>query len=434
MTAIRLTKRAVDTLAPSSKTVIHFDKDLAGFGLRITPSGARSWIVQYRPGGGGRGQTARRMTLGSISTLTPDEARRAARDVLARARLGEDPAGTRAKDRETPTFKTFAERYLAEEAAAKLKPRTVTNYRIYLLKHAAPDLGGLKLTAITSAEVGKLHRRIGKAKPIVANRVVEAVASVYRYAAAEHLVPKGYNPAAGIEAFREINRERYLSTPELERLGVTLRLAETEGLPWTVDEASPKAKHVPKSGRRTLVSASACAAIRLLLFTGCRLREILHTRWEDIDFERGLLLLPDSKTGRRHVVLNAPALLALNSLPRVGAYVIPGESAGTKAEKPRADLKRPWAVISQYADLQKVRLHDLRHSFASVGAGAGLGLPIVGKLLGHAAPSTTSRYAHLDADPLRRASNAIGGQIAAAMGDGNTRSSEVVPLRRTDTV
>ena len=297
MTAIRLTKRAVDTLAPSSKTVIHFDKDLAGFGLRITPSGARSWIVQYRPGGGGRGQTARRMTLGSISTLTPDEARRAARDVLARARLGEDPAGTRAKDRETPTFKTFAERYLAEEAAAKLKPRTITNYRIYLLKHAAPDLGGLKLTAITSAEVGKLHRRIGKAKPIVANRVVEAVASVYRYAAAEHLVPKGYNPAAGIEAFREINRERYLSTPELERLGVTLRLAETEGLPWTVDEASPKAKHVPKSGRRTLVSASACAAIRLLLFTGCRLREILHTRWEDIDFERGLLLLPEFKDG-----------------------------------------------------------------------------------------------------------------------------------------
>ena len=341
----------------------------------------------------------------------------------------------RAKDRETPTFKTFAERYLAEEAAAKLKPRTVTNYRIYLLKHAAPDLGGLKLTAITSAEVGKLHRRIGKAKPIVANRVVEAVASVYRYAAAEHLVPKGYNPAAGIEAFREINRERYLSTTELERLGVTLRLAETEGLPWTVDEASPKAKHVPKSGRRTLVSASACAAIRLLLFTGCRLREILHTRWEDIDFERGLLLLPEFKDGTTACGFKRPCPFGPEQ-PSSGWRLCRSLASrqGQKHEKPRADLKRPWAVISQHAGLQKVRLHDLRHSFASVGAGGWLGLPIVGKLLGHAAPSTTSRYAHLDADPLRRASNAIGGQIAAAMGDGNTRSGEVVPLRRTDTV
>ena len=430
MAAMKLTKRAVDTLAPSSKTIIHFDKDLAGFGLRITPSGARSWIVQYRPGGGGRGQTARRMTLGSISTLTPDEARRVARDVLARARLGEDPAGRRAKDRETPTFKTFAERYLAEEAAAKLKPRTVTNYRIYLLKHAAPDLGGLKLTAITSAEVGKLHRRIGKAKPIVANRVVEAVASVYRYAAAEHLVPKGYNPAAGIEAFRESGRERYLSANELERLGAALRLAETEGLPWTVDEAKPGAKHVPKTGRTTRISTHGCAALRLLLFTGCRLREILHARWADIDFERGLLLLPDSKTGRRYIVLNAPALAVLNGLTRIGTYVVAGESAGTPHEKPRADLKRPWALISQHAGLQGVRLHDLRHSFASIGAGGGLGLPIVGKLLGHTTPSTTNRYAHLDADPLRRASNAIGSQIAAALGDTN-QAGEVIPLHGT---
>ena len=428
MAAVKLTKRAVDGFAPTAKTVIYFDSELAGFGLRITPSGARSWIVQYRPGGGGRGQTARRMTLGSASTLTPEEARRAARDLLARARLGADPARARAKDRVTPTFKAFADRYLAEEAAAKLKPRTVTNYRIYLLKHAVPDLGGLKLTAITSAEVGKLHRRIGKSKPIVANRVIEAIASLFRYAATEHLVPKGYNPAAGIEAFRESGRERYLSAAELERLGISLRLAETDGLPWTVDETKPGAKHVPKSERRTRIGSHACAALRLLLFTGCRLREILHARWADIDFDRGLLLLPDSKTGRRYIVLNAPGLAVLNGLPRLGSYVIAGESAGTNDEKPRADLKRPWALISQHAGLADVRLHDLRHSFASIGAGRGLGLPIVGKLLGHSTPSTTNRYAHLDADPLRRASNAIGNQIAAAMGDAREQG-QVVPLR-----
>ena len=145
------------------ETVIHFDKDLVRSALRITLSGARSWIVQYRPGGGGRGQTARRMTLGSISTLTPDEARRAARDVLARARLGEDPAGTRAKDCETPTFRTFAER-IRPKRPPRSEAVTGTNNRIYLLKHAAPYLGGLKLTANTSGKsasaygIGKLSR------------------------------------------------------------------------------------------------------------------------------------------------------------------------------------------------------------------------------------------------------------------------------------
>jgi integrase len=429
MARTKLTKRAVDSLAPAEKTVIYFDTELAGFGLRITPSDARSWIVQYRPGAGGRHQTPRRITLGSAATLAPEEARRVARDVLARVRLGADPANARAKHRLMPTFREFAERYLAEEAAAKLKPRTVTNYRIYLLKHAAPDLGAMKLTSITTAEVGKLHRRIGKTNPIVANRVIEAVASMFRYAAAEHAVPNGYNPAAGLEAFRESGRERYLSFGELERLGAALRLAEMEGLPWTVDASKPGAKHVPKGERRTRLGSHACAALRLLLFTGCRLREILHLRWEDVDFERGLLLLSDSKTGRRYVVLNAPALAVLSSIPRTGTYVIAGESAGKRDERPRSDLKRPWALISAYAGLQGVRLHDLRHSFASVGAGGGMGLPIVGKLLGHARAATTERYAHLDADPLRRASEAIGRRIASAMGEAGT-PGEVVPLRR----
>lgn len=151
--------------------------------------------------------------------------------------------------------------------------------------------------------------------------------------------------------------------------------------------------------------------MRLLIFTGCRLREILHLKWEEIDFERGLLFLGNSKTGAKTVVLNAPALAVLQSLKRRSVFVIPGD----KPDAPRSDLKRLWSAVTARAELNGVRLHDLRHTFASFGASGGLGLPIVGKLLGHSQPATTARYAHLDNDPLRRASDAIGATLAAAL-------------------
>src|SRR5262249_55622294 len=154
------------------------------------------------------------------------------------------------------------------------------------------------------------------------------------------------------------------------------------------------AKHAPKEAdRRTKVGPHAAAAVRLLILTGARLRE-----WEHVDLERGLLFLADSKTGKKAIVLNAPALDILANLPRVGTYVIAGQAAGTNDEKPRSDLNRPWRAIVKRARLSGLRIHDLRHTHASVGAGLGLGLPIIGKLLGHTQPSTTARYAHLDAD------------------------------------
>ena len=187
---------------------------------------------------------------------------------------------------------------------------------------------------------------------------------------------------------------------------------------WEVNASKPTAKHAPKEqNRRTVIGQHAAAAIRLLTLTGARLREILRLRWEHVDFERGLLFLPDSKTGKKAIVLNAPAMAVLAALPRVGAYVIAGQDAGTESEKPRADLNKPWRAIRKRAGLDGVRIHDLRHTHASIGAGAGLGLPIIGKLLGHTKASTTQKYAHLDTDPLRRASDHIGAHIAAAMGE-----------------
>ncbi|MBM0207613.1 site-specific integrase [Micromonospora sp. STR1s_5] len=164
------------------------------------------------------------------------------------------------------------------------------------------------------------------------------------------------------------------------------------------------------------------------------MREILHLRWEYVDLERGLLLLPDSKTGRKTIILNAPAMVILADRPRSGPFVFPGEHRPSKSgkdqvEKPRADLKRPWEAISRVAGLEGVRLHDLRHTHASFGAGAGLGLPIIGKLLGHTQAATTARYAHLDNDPLRRASDRIGQTISAAL-DGRSQPTSVPPRRQ----
>ena len=184
-------------------------------------------------------------------------------------------------------------------------------------------------------------------------------------------------------------------------------------MPWVVDEKSPKAKHVPKDNRRTKVSPFATAAIRLLLLTGCRLREILNLRWEEFDRERGMLLLPDSKTGRKPVILSGAAIAVLEGIPRVGDYVI----AGLRAEKARRDLKRPWEAIRHRAALGPIRLHDLRHTFAATGAGSNLGLPVIGKLLGHRRAETTSRYAHIAADPLKTAADAIASKLAAKMGE-----------------
>jgi integrase len=319
-----------------------------------------------------------------------------------------------------------SEAYLADVFATK-RSSTADLYAIYLRHHVAPELGSRKITAITRADVTKLHRQIGLTKKPTANRVLNTLSGVFAFAARMGMVSEGFNPARGVSKFAEEGRERFLSVDELARLGEALREAETVGIPWGPNPAK-LVKHAPKAeNRRVVLSPHVTGAIRLLLFTGCRLREILHLRWCDVDLERGLLFLPTSKTGKKTVVLSTPAVQVLNELPRLGAFVVPGEKAGTKDEAPRADLKRPWSLVATRAGLNGLRLHDLRHSFASVGAGSGLGLPIIGKLLGHSQPSTTAKYAHLDANPLRRASDAIASTIAAAMGEAS--SGEVVPLR-----
>jgi integrase len=425
MVGSRLTKRTVDALKATGTEYVAWDADISGFGVRVRPSGAKTYVLQYRAGAGRKAPT-RKLTLGAVGKLTAEDARALARKAAGSIAHGEDPAGQRAEDRKGLTITELAQAFLADHVEPKRRAGTARHYRDILERIVVPALGTTKADRVKRSDLAKVHLK-WKRTPYQANRIVSVVGSMYGFAGKRGLVSEGLNPARGIEKFAEDGRERFLLSDELERLGAAIRKAETHGVAWAVDEAKPTSKHVPKRKRRTVIGPHAAAAIRLLLFTGCRLREILHLKWEHVDFERGLLFLPDSKTGKKTVVLNAPALTVLNGLDRVGQYVV----AGDDPNEPRTDLKRPWAMVTREAGLDGLRIHDLRHSFASFGAGGGLGLPIVGKLLGHANAVTTARYAHLDADPLRVASERIGSTIAAAMGEQNRRKpGTVVKLRR----
>jgi integrase len=412
MATIVLSNKTVSNLLPRQQTYVAYDSKLSGFGCRVTPTGSKSWIVEYRSYGGGRRAPKKRITLASVSTLPVTEARQAASRILARARLGEDVAGEKLTRRRAPTIRELADRFMSEEVRPTRKPSTAAIYDMYFRLHVLPALGGTRAIDLNRNDLSALHREIGRRAAVTANRVLTLLSELYSWAAKVGEVPQHFHPAKGITKYREEGRERYLSTEELGRLGDALREAETTGIPWVVDQKNPKAKHAAKLDHRYCkLSPWATAAIRLLLLTGCRLREILDLEWEHVDFERGMLFLADSKSGRKSVMLSDQAIDVLANTSRMGKFVI----FSTDPNRPRADLKRPWNAIKKRAGLHGVRLHDLRHSFAATGAGRGLGLQMIGRLLGHRSLETTSRYAHLDAHPIRIAVNCIAGQISGAM-------------------
>jgi integrase len=423
---VKLTKQPVENLKPRAKPYIEYDTELIGFGVAVYPSGVKSWVCEYRPHGGGRGIAKKRVTLGKTSQLTPDQARKGAAELLAAVRLGGDPAQEKVERRASVTVAQLIDLFDAQYVGPMLKPGTAVSHRIALDELRCAH-GALKATALTRAHVATLHFRMAD-RPYAANRAAAVWSKAFVWAADAGLIPEGHNPAKGIKKYREQGRERFLTSEELARLGDALREGEIVGLPYSVDGTKPTAKHAAKADhRRVKLDQYATAALRLLILTGARLREILHAKWEQIDVERGLIFLADSKTGKKPLYLSAAAQKVLADVPRVkgNPYVI----AGAKDGAPRSDLKKPWAAISRAAGLEGVRLHDLRHSFASFGAGASLGLPIIGKLLGHSQPSTTARYAHLDADPMRRAVDTIGATISAAMDGGR---ANVSALRRSE--
>jgi integrase len=332
--------------------------------------------------------------------------------LLGQVEQGADPVDERRRARAVRTFREVADEFMRLHVEAKRKSRTHGDYKVLLASHILPAIGNTRIVDLRRVDVSRLHAKLS-ATPYAANRSLALISSIWNWCAKRDEVAFADNPAKGIERNPERKRERFLTREEFARLGDALREAETVGLTWTVDEAAPNAKHLPKEKRRTVIDPHAAGAIRLLILTGARLREILLAKWEYVDLERSVIFLADSKTGAKPIYLSAAAQEVLASLPRIvgNPHIIPGEKDGA----PRADLKKPWAAVSRAAGLEGVRIHDLRHSFASFGAGASLGLPIIGKLLGHSQAATTHRYAHLDSDPMRRAVDTIGSTISAAM-------------------
>jgi len=406
---MRLSKRTVDALVPKDQRYTEWCDALPGFGVRVETSGRKTFVCRYRQNG-----VRRQYTIGPAHVITAEEARREARRVMGAARFGKDLAADRNSARRASTVAALCAAFL-EGHGPKLKPNTRKDYDSVFARHIRPAIGHLPAEAVTVSDLNQVHLRLAD-HPYRANRAMAYLGSAYSWGAKHGLIPRSCNPTRDVRRFREQARERYLTSVELQRLGTVLRKAETEGLAWEVKANGETAKHVAKAkNQRTIYPVHVTGAIRLLLFTGCRLREILNLRWSEVDSERGLLQLSDSKTGRKVVFLNRTALGILMSLPRTGRYVIPGEYS----DQPRHDLKKPWDHIRREAGLDDVRLHDLRHTHASIGAASGLGLPIVGKLLGHKTPTTTQRYAHLADDPVRQGAETIGMALSRALGDGD---------------
>jgi integrase len=443
----KITKRAVDALeANASGETTLWDSDVKGFGVRARSGGARTYVLRYRPGGGGRNAPLRTFTIGRHgSPWTPDTARAEAKRLLGLVEDGADPAADHVARREAPTINDLAARFLAEHAEAKRKDRTAAEYRRLIEKLILPEIGKRKVADVTRHEIAKLHHA-HRATPYQANRVLAVLRKMFNLAERWGMRSDGSNPCRHVEKFAEQSRERMLSGDELARLGEAL----------SAYEGSP---HV-------------AAAVKLLVFTGARLGEILGLHWDWIDFERGEARLPDSKTGAKTVHLAPPALAVLADLPRLQGN--PHVIIGLKDGAALVNLEKPWRAIRERAtvclwrdgedravaklveslarDLEReptvqecrkaareakvklpagltdVRLHDLRHAFASVAAASGMGLPIIGKMLGHAQAATTARYAHLAPDPVKAAAAAVAGRIAGAM-QGAKGNAEVTRLR-----
>ena len=397
----RVTKEAVEAIPAGDVDAYLWDTKLKGYGVKVTPAGKRVYLVQYRLGG--RSGRTRRVTVGTHGVKTEHEARKDARRLLGEVQAGSDPAAQRDVLRDAETFGHALDRFLASHVDAKLKRNTSREYRRILRLHVPLKLRSRLLTEVGRGDITRIHDAM-RSSPYQGNRVLAVLAKFFNWCEGQGIRPANSNPCHQVEKFREQSRERYLSAEELQRLGAALAEAEKGGTasPWIV------------------------AAIRLLVFTGARHSEILTLKWEHVDLPGQQFRLPDSKTGRKSIYLNPPALEVLASLPRLegNPHVICGEKEGAHL----VNLQKPWRRIRKAVGLDNVRIHDLRHTFASWGAMGGLPLPIIGGLLSHSQPQTTQRYAHLSADPLKAATERVGGAIAGAMNRG--RAAEVIPLKK----
>ena len=377
-----LSNRVVDRLSIEDKDAIYWDRDLPGFGVRVYRSGARVYLVQCRGPGG-----SKRIAVGRHGVISADEARRRGAMLLTRIKAGEE-LEPRSGTASGPTVGELAERYLREHVAVRCKPNTARGYRRVIAKYILPTLGKLPAAALGRELVADLHHRL-RMTPATANEAVGALSRIFNQAEAWGLVPAGGNPCRFVTRYRSRRLERFLTEEEFRRLGGTLDTLEAEGR----------------------VPVHAAAALRLLMLTGCRCSEIMTLRWEDVYPEANEIRLRDSKTGPRVVPLSPGAARVLASLPRAAGnpWVIAGRKPGSRL----THIAYYWYRVREQAGLDDVRIHDLRHSFASRALALGENLPMIGKLLGHTKIQTTARYAHLARDSVHESAARVAASIGA---------------------
>ncbi|QPC98137.1 tyrosine-type recombinase/integrase [Qipengyuania soli] len=381
----KLTKRQIESLEPAEKDYFVWDTELSGLGIRVFPTGRKQFVLQYR-----FGKTSRRMSLGRFGAITPDQARGVALEALVKIRQDVDPQLEKKQRRTAITVKELADRFDEEHIAVRLKVSTAKEYRRNLKLFILPAIGHLRVLDVTRADIAKYHHD-WRHRPYQANRNLEIISKMFNLAEMWGLRPDGTNPRRHIKKYPEKKRERYFSAGELRALGRVLTEMEKERI------------ELP----------SAIAAIRLLLFTGCRLGEIMTLRWDFVDFDAKVLRLPDSKTGAKLVHLGTAALTVLKGIdkPKDSDFVIVGRKPGAHL----TDLQPFWQRLRGRAGLKDARIHDLRHTFASVAVSNGQSLPMIGKLLGHTQVQTTARYAHLANQPVMEAANDVSSLIEAQL-------------------
>jgi len=379
----KLTKRTVEALKIEAKDYFVWDTQIAGFGLRVMPSGAKTYQAQYRKGG-----RTRRVSLGRHGKITAEQARKLAQEVMGQVAKGDNPAEELSLHRRAPTVAALCDRFFEQHVLENCKPSTQGEYRRAIELFIKPTIGAFKTVDVERKDIADLHQK-HRDKPYQANRTLGVLSKMFNLAEIWGLRPDGSNPCRHVPKYREVKRERFLSSAELQRLGATLAEVEADG------SESP----------------FVVAAFHLLILTGCRLGEIQTLRWEYIT-PKGMEL-PDTKTGARRIPLPQAARAILDSLEsREGnPYIIAGKLEGSHV----TDLQHPWRRIRARAGLSGVRIHDLRHTYASNAVSGGMPIQMVGKLLGHSQIQTTMRYAHLADDPVNRAAEENANRLSDAL-------------------
>jgi integrase len=393
--ALRLTDRIVRGLpVPAKGNRVYYDDLVRGFGCRCTAAGARAFVLNYRRKSDG---LERRFTIGGFPDWPTLAAREEAKRLKREIDGGADPVGKNNDARNAATMADLCSRFEAEYILRK-RQTTQRGYRQQIATNIRPALGRMKVASVTFADIDTLHRKVGARAPTQANRVVALLSRMFNLAIRWGL--RSDNPTRGIERNRESKRQRYLTGTELARVTAALADMRDQG---------------------------AANAIRLMLLTGARRGETLAARWRDVDLDAGVWVKPASTTKQatlHRVPLSEAAVRLLAEMrQQAGAdaeWIFP---APVKAGH-RTAIELAWQNLRKAADIPGVRLHDLRHSYASILASSGLSLPVIGALLGHATPTMTARYAHLLDDPLRRATEVASAVIAG-------KPAEVVPLRTT---